>query len=174
MAGKRKQYSDQFRADAVLMLEAAGYPAQVGALARVATSLGVSHSVLRRWYLQTQNPPPSDLVQEKRRDLREMLQDILYGFSSEVLRRIEANELEDVPLNQVMQGLGISFDKHQLISGKPTEIIEDAALTDTERANRITALLDRARARRDGSAFRDGTETDLATSSGAADRSLFH
>jgi transposase-like protein len=158
---KRKRYTDEFRASAVLMLEAAGYPNTEGALSRVAMHLNVPARTLSRWFNGEQNPPPDQSVTIKRRDLREMLQDILYGFSAEVLRRIDANELEDVPLNQIMQGLGISFDKNQLLHNKPTEIIEDAALTDTERANRIAALLDRARARRDGQPVDDGAAARL-------------
>jgi len=46
--------------------------------------------------------------------------------------------------------------QRQLLEGKPTEIIDDASLTDIERANRIATLLESARTRRDRSADNDG------------------
>lgn len=69
-----------------------------------------------------------------------------------------AEKLPEASFAQSMTGLGIAVDKMRLLREQPTEIVDDASLSDTERAARITAILDRARTRRDGQA----TETETA------------
>ena len=119
MAKKRQRYTDDFRASAVLMLEAAGYPNTEGALSRVSRELGVSHSVLRRWFLEIQNPPPSDLVQEKKADFVAQLQ-IIKGLAAEqIIARID--EFEPRDLTGLMK---IAAELGELLTGKPTERIE--------------------------------------------------
>lgn len=144
----RKRYTDEFRANAVVMLQGAGYPDIEGGLTRVAKHLGVPRETLRRWYLSKQNPPPPELVTEKKANLQDLLR-----------KEIEA-ALNDMPSARQDAGyrdmgtvLGILIDKLQLLDGKATErlAIEDE-LTDVERASRIAALFDAARARRDGRA----------------------
>lgn len=58
MAAKRKRFNDDFRASAVLMLEATGYPEKKGGLTQVSTHLGVPLSTLRGWFTAERNPPP--------------------------------------------------------------------------------------------------------------------
>jgi transposase-like protein len=57
------------------------------------------------------------------------------------------NKIDEASLQQVATSLGIAVDKMQLLRSKPTEIIEDASLSNTERAARITTLLNNARTR---------------------------
>jgi len=121
---KRKRYSDDFRASAVLMLEAAGYPDHEGALSQVSRHLGVPLSTLSRWFKGTSNPPPSKIVNEKKADLAALIDKVLFGFAEELVRRSEQGELADEPLNHVTQGYGIAFDKKQLFSGQPTAILK--------------------------------------------------
>lgn len=141
---KRKSYDDKFRASAVVMLEAAGYPDKKGALVEVAKHLGVPHPTLSRWYNAQRNPPPDELVQEKRRELKDLLADEL-----DAIFRAMPNARENASYRDLGTVAGILFDKKQLLEGKPTEIVDDAGLTDEARADRITSLLDAARARRD-------------------------
>lgn len=116
MARKRTRYNDDFRASAVLMLEAQGYPEKPGALAIVAARLGVPHQTLSRWGRAVNNPAPPELVQEKKIDLIEM-------FRAEIRAALhEANEARgDASYRDLMTGIGILTDKLQLLEGKPTE-----------------------------------------------------
>lgn len=121
---KKPRYTDEFRASAILMLEAAGWPNTKGALARVARHLGINHQTLTRWAHGQQNPPPPQLVLGLKRDIVELLDDIIYGVAAEVKRRIDADELDETSLPQLMTALGIGVDKKQLLRGEPTEISE--------------------------------------------------
>ena len=136
----KKRYDDEFRASAVLLLEAAGYPSANGALTRVANHLHMPESTLRGWASGASNPPPAKIRNKKRRELRDLVQEIMFGFSDEILRRIEAGELEGETTSHLMSGFGIAFDKNQLLSGNPTSnvavtwesIFADTADRDTE------------------------------------------
>jgi transposase-like protein len=147
---KRKRYDDKFRASAVVILEAAGYPEVKGALVRVANNLGVPHATLSRWINQKRNPAPPELVQEKKVDLKELLEKEINGILGDMpSARVDASYRD---LGVVA---GILFDKLQLLKGKPTEIIDDSGLTDEARVDRITAIFDRARDRRDRQSGRE-------------------
>lgn len=112
---KRKSYDDKFRASAVVMLEAAGYPDQVGALTKTAQHLGIPPRTLSRWFNGEQNPPPDRVVTEKRDELADLLD-----------REIRAaiGEMDDARKEASYRDLGtvagILIDKMQLITGKPT------------------------------------------------------
>lgn len=144
MSKKRKRYSDDFRASAVLMLAAAGYPQQEGALKAVSNKLNVPHPTLHRWYHRKQNPPPSDLVHKKKRDLLKDITELLF-------KHIDAagETLETAEHNHVMTGLGILFDKRQLLENKPTailklqEAIENGKITKEQAAERWPDLMRR-------------------------------
>lgn len=138
------RYTDDFRASAVVMLEAAGYPDRKGALTQVAASLKISRATISRWYNHKRNPAPSELVNEKRTDLKELLENELRGALGEM-----ADARMDASYRDLGTVVGILFDKKQLLEGKPTEIVDDNSLTDEKRVDRITAIFDRARDRRD-------------------------
>lgn len=70
---KRKRYDDKFRASAVVMLEAAGYPGKLGALATTAKHIGVPERTLSRWFNGEQNEPPTDMVVTMKDSLPENL-----------------------------------------------------------------------------------------------------
>jgi hypothetical protein len=119
---KRRRYTDEFRASAVLMLEAAGYPGTEGALTRVSSHLGVPHPTLIRWFRGSNNPPPYELVQEKRVDFIQQLQAIKGMVADKIIERIEDYEPRD------LTGLlKISAELSQLMDGKPTAINEERA-----------------------------------------------
>ena len=146
---KRKRYDDKFRASAVVMLEAAGYPGKKGALVEVAKHLGISHQLLSNWARAAQNPPPQELLQEKRADLKELLDNELRAALGAM-----ASVRPDAAYRELGTVAGILFDKLQLLEGKPTDRTE--IVDNTDRANRLNALLDTARARRDGRAADSG------------------
>lgn len=115
----RRRYDDKFRASAVVMLEAAGYPDREGSLAEVARHIGMPHNTLRNWYHSVHNPPPSDVRQEKKEDLVIELEKVAH-----LLVKAIPDKIEDATLQQVATSMGITIDKLQLLKGQPTLIVE--------------------------------------------------
>jgi transposase-like protein len=147
MGKKHRQYSDEFRANAVVLLESSGYPEQVGALTRVADHLKMPYQTLSRWYNAKNNPPPPELVQVKRKELIDIIRD-------EVYKAIGAADgaRDEASYRDLITAAAIMVDKLQLLTGKATERTEvlSDGLTDEQRANRIAAIFDKARTRRSG------------------------
>ncbi len=116
---KRPVYDDQFRAGAVLMLRSQGYPAQPGALALVAKHLKVPERTLSRWARGENNPPPDNLVSEKREDLRNLFLNEIYEIF-----KVLPTARPDASYGTLVTASGIYFDKIRLIDGLPTEILQ--------------------------------------------------
>lgn len=127
---QRPRYDDKFRANAVVMLEAAGYPNTKGALTRVAAHLGIPHPTLKRWADGVQNPPPNVLVHEKREELSDLLDKEIRSALGEMNNAREGASYRD--LGTV---IGIMVDKKQLLMGKPTWIVE---VGDLLKAGKVT------------------------------------
>ena len=117
MSKTYKRYDDEFRASAVLMLEAAGYPNRKGALSQVAAHLGVPLSTLREWFTGAHNPPPTKVRNEKKRDFVADLQTLL-GLHIDAAGRVVEDSGD---LRAIVTGIGIIVDKIQLLTGNPTE-----------------------------------------------------
>lgn len=146
---KRRRYSDKFRASAVVMLEAAGYPDRKGALMEVADHLHVPAMTISRWFKAANNPPPHELVTEKRLDLRGMLETELNAIFNHM-----ATSREEASYRDVGTVAGIILDKLFILNNQPTERIaheHSGQLTIEQRTARLAELLDAARTRRDGS-----------------------
>ena len=122
---KRMRYTDEFRASAVLMLEAAGYPNQKGALMAVSKNLNVPHPTLSRWARKVQNPAPDKLVHEKREELVIRLEDLAHRLLDAIGEDIDDSGVDAV---RAATALGITVDKWQLLSGKATENIDQRLL----------------------------------------------
>ena len=116
MGRKRRRYDDKFRTNAVLMLEAAGYPAQKGALARVAANLRMPPTTLAGWANGHRNPPPTDLRCEKKADVIEFIKQEI----PQIFREL-GDARQDANYRELMIGFGIIMDKWLLLSGDPTE-----------------------------------------------------
>jgi len=145
------RWSDEFRAMSVVMLEAEGYPQRKGALMEVAKTLKVPKSTLSRWYTGKSNPPPPETVTIKKEQIIAMLKGEIGAALNEMPKA-----RPDADYRELATTIGILVDKLQLLEGEPTsrtEVIH--GLSDEERANRITDILDRGRARRDGRAAGD-------------------
>jgi len=142
MPKKRKRYDDKFRANAVLLLEGAGYPDTKGALTRVANNVGVPAMTISRWFKRANNPPPNELVNEKRPGLIDLIREEIYGVLATLPK-----ERSEADYRTLVTGLGILVDKLQLLEGKATERIE--LMDEHERIDRIAGLLEAARNRRD-------------------------
>jgi hypothetical protein len=132
---KRKRYTDEFRASAVLMLEAAGYPDQVGALTRVSAHLNVPHPTLIRWFRGQSNPPPYEIVQDKKRDFLAQLRAIRGLAADKIIAGIDDYDPRD------LTGLlKISAELSQLFEGKPTAINEERT---TDARSKLNDLISR-------------------------------
>ena len=118
---KRKRYTDDFRAGAVLMLEAAGYPGTVGALTAVARKVKAPARTISRWFNKEQNPPPDRLVREKRGELVERLEDMAHMLLDAMGADIKDNGVDAV---RAATAMGITIDKWQLLKGEPTGIVK--------------------------------------------------
>lgn len=122
------------------MLEAAGYPQTKGALQRTAEHLHVPAMTLGRWFRRSNNPPPNELVTEKRGDLKDFVRSELNAiFGDMPIVRADAS------YKDLATAAGILIDKLQLLENKPTENVN---LTVEDRASRIAGILDSARDRR--------------------------
>jgi len=130
MARQRRRYDDKFRASAVVMLEAAGYPDKKGALEQTAKHLGMPITTLHGWYNATRNPAPTEVRNEKRVELKDLLRNEI----SSIFRDMP-NARPDASYRDLGTVAGILFDKLQLLDGKPTLIIE---LSDLLKAGTIT------------------------------------
>lgn len=119
MGRQRRRYDDKFRASAVVMLEAAGYPGKEGALMEVARHLSTPHPTLHRWFTGKNNPPPFDVVQEEKKELTNLMD----AFLNKVIMAMP-DKIEESSLQQCATSFGIVVDKKQLLGGKPTEIVE--------------------------------------------------
>jgi transposase-like protein len=135
------RYTDEFRAQAIVMLEAAGWPQQKGALTRTAKTIGVSYQLLAHW-ARHQQTASQKLLREKTFDLIQALRDEVQAIIHEM-----PNARPDADFKELGTVLGIIVDKLQLLEGKATERVE--VMSDDERANRIATILDTARKRRD-------------------------
>lgn len=109
------RWTDEERASAVLMLEAAGYPQTKGALTRVADNLKIPATTLRRWHLGLSNPPPAETVKKKRIDLRKAIRDEIDAALNEM-----GMARQDASYRDLVTGVGILFDKLQLLNGDST------------------------------------------------------
>jgi transposase-like protein len=112
---KYRRYADEFRASAVLMAEAAGWPGTDGAVPRVSDSVGVPQSTLRGWLTKKHNPPPAEVRVRKKVDFEAAIELELEAILSEM-----GHTRQDAPYNQLATAFGIMFDKLQLLRGGAT------------------------------------------------------
>lgn len=120
MSKERRQYTDEFRAEAVVLLMAAGYPDKKGSLTATANQLGIHARTLSRWAKGEQNPPPDQTVTEKKANIGERLdQEMDAIFEQMKTTRAKAN------YQQLATAFAIMFDKRQLVLNKPTAIQGD-------------------------------------------------
>lgn len=132
----RRRYTDKFRASAVIMLEAQGYPEKKGALASVSNHLKVPPSTLAGWFKSHHNPPPAELRDEKRTDLSALIDGVLPGIFEAM-----PDAIMDASLKDLATAAGILIDKKQLLGGHPTERTE--LVDSTSARDRISSAITR-------------------------------
>lgn len=115
----RRRYNDEFRAKAVVTLEAAGYPDKEGALAEVSRHLDMPHNTLRNWYHDKHNPVSAELRQDKKKELVIELEEVAH-----LLVQAIPGKIGEASLQQTATSMAIAIDKMQLLKGQPTLIVE--------------------------------------------------
>lgn len=113
---KTDRYTDKFRASAVLMLQAAGYPEKKGALQKTAKACKVPRSTLHGWYTKQSKPPPSEIRHEKKIDFLALIEKEI-GLA---LKEMD-HARQDASYKDLTTAVGILVDKKQLLSDEPTE-----------------------------------------------------
>lgn len=116
MARKRRRYDDKFRATAVVMLEAQGYPDKKGGLTKVANHLGIPLSTLKGWYEAKRNPPPTELRNEKKGDLVALIDDELDAALAAM-----GDKRPEATYRDIGTVFGILIDKRQILTGGLTD-----------------------------------------------------
>lgn len=123
------RYTDEQRALHVLGLEAMGYNPgdpnkhRKGALMLYSKQAKVPHPTLIRWYREDNNPQPSKLIREKKRDLITDLTELL-----NVTIENASDAAQDANYQDLARGVGILVDKIQLLKGEPTGIVKVISL----------------------------------------------
>ena len=117
-------YTDEERAEAVAALIVAGYPDKVGSLTTVSNEFGIPHRTLSRWFRKQSNPPPGEIVAQK----KEALSDRLESLIDQILLKLPA-KLDEAPASTLLTGLGIAIDKYQLVRGEATSRDEVRGIT---------------------------------------------
>lgn len=124
MTGSKRSriYTDVQKAGAVLMVEAAGYPATPGAIERVARELKLPESTLKGWVkkgIKYGNADTAEEVEvlmvETRLELTDLLDKSLRGAISSL-----PDKLEGATYKETVIAIGIFVDKLQLLKGEPT------------------------------------------------------
>lgn len=118
-APKKRRYTDEERASLVAMLESEGYPDKKGGLSKVASYAKVPPATLQRWFHGTRNPPPTQMVNNKKIDLAAAINEEISAIFDEM--KLKRQEADYRALGTVA---GILFDKKMLLEGKPTEHIK--------------------------------------------------
>jgi len=130
-----KFYSDTTKAVALATLDACR-----GNLKQAAAKAGVPIVTLLQWRDgQAINPDVSQLRIEKSDELADRLEDLAHRLIDAV-----PGKLGEAPLREVALSLGIAIDKMQVLRGQPDAITGNVYLSDTERAERIADLFERA------------------------------
>jgi hypothetical protein len=110
---------------AVVMLEAAGYPNRLGAVAEVADHLKMPHNTLRDWAKNKHGAPGAKVRNEKKGELVGLLKAAAIAL---VTHLVDIAGTGDV--RETATALGIVVDKLQILSGEPTENINQRIIVE--------------------------------------------
>jgi transposase-like protein len=142
MARQRRRYDDKFRASAVVMLEATGYPEVEGGLTQTAKHLGIPLNTLKGWFTAERNPPPAKLRNQKKQDLVIELENVAH-----LLVKAMPGKIDEASLQQIATSMAIAIDKMQLLKGQPTwrgeiiELIKQGIITPEQAENELGSEL---------------------------------
>jgi hypothetical protein len=140
VAMARREWLDREKAEALAALDANG-----GNIAQTSRQLGIPRSTLTLWRSGGVTEEVADICHLKKADLADRLETIAHLILDGLPDKVGASSLKDAAV-----AFGVVVDKRQLLLEKPTSITRDDGITDTDRAERVAALLDAARERRAG------------------------
>lgn len=109
------RYTHKFRASAVVMLQAEGYPGREGALTKISRQLNVPKSTLYRWYKREVDIPVAEIETQKKTMLEYIEAELIGIFGDLPDARLDASYRD---IGTVM---GILLDKRQLLTGGATK-----------------------------------------------------
>lgn len=156
--GNRRGYSDEDKAFALAYLQAHG-----GNVYRAAKDLGIHPQNLYQWSHGLRISEQARLMsKQKVEELKQQLTSLAETSLAAAMDRIQNGNVQalvvpqgggmsavelvkvPVPFKDLTVGLGITIEKLQLLSGKPTEISQQSVeiVDDTERQRRAQAILD--------------------------------
>ena len=134
----KRRYSDEERASALAALAA-----NAGNIKRTADLLGIPQTTLRHWSDGDRHPESAQMGDQKKGELADKLETVAHKLVDAMPKKIAK-----APLNQVAVSMGIAIEKMRLLRNETTSNLGGPA-NDDETSERIAALLDAARARRD-------------------------
>lgn len=119
------KYSDEYRASAIAMLTAEGYPDNAAALQRVRHQLPADTTppairTLRYWFRLEHAPAPAKVIQEKKDGLAELFEQAAAKYVSHAL---QDETVKKASGKDAMTAAGIAVDKMRLLRDLPTEIV---------------------------------------------------
>ena len=118
----QETYSDDFRATALTLVEAAGGK---GSVRRVATSLGMPVSTLHHWFATSQRQNETPAFTTIRENKRDEFAKALYALAVTAIEVLNDEEkLKAAPLRDVALVMGIAIDKLVLLMGWDTACTE--------------------------------------------------
>ena len=100
-----------------------GWPDKKGALTSTANHLNIWPMTLLRWLTGESNPPSNNLVTKKTQSLVESIEDEMWAIIGQM-----AFTREGATYQQLGTVFGIMFDKMQLLTGGPTENINQRVM----------------------------------------------
>ena len=109
MTRPRRRYSDQERAEAMLVLTANG-----GNLSATALDTGIPYHTLRHWAAGDRHPEAIQMAKEKMQPLADRLDEIASLLAEGM---DDPEKIRKAPLNQIAVALGILIDKVQILRG---------------------------------------------------------
>ena len=117
-----RKFTEDEQAMWLLQLEVLNYPDNVHAPKKVAKQKGAPHAeTLKRWWNIAKTPKVHKLIDHKKRDL---IEDLTYLLGLHIDASINAVQGSE-DLRAVDTGIGILIDKLQLLTGNPTERVEE-------------------------------------------------
>jgi hypothetical protein len=108
----RLRYSDQERADAMMVLAANG-----GNLSATAIDTGIPYHTLRHWAAGDRHPEAIQMAKEKMPPLADRLEEIASLLAEGMDDPVK---IRKAPLNQIAVALGVLIDKVRLLRGQAT------------------------------------------------------